>query len=330
MKMLSLVFAALALLFACNPENNQDNPDNLTVTGDALDIADVSATFTGYANLPLEFGDAQVGIVYDRIQSFGDAVKLVATGLDGNNMFSVTATGLTKSTTYYFKSFVQNGMAIKYGAVKSFTTTEYPAGAVDLGIVMKREDGTTYKLFWAKSNLSRGGLCANPEDFGDYYSWGEMEPKAGYGWDNYKFTPKSSNQLSKYNTDSKYGTVDNKTVLEPEDDAAYKILRGRWRMPTADEWKAIMEQCTWVWTTQNGVGGRLVTAKNGNSIFLPAAGHMADAKLYDEGVWGDYWASSLNTDDPRKAWRVSLDAEQVFSDPRVYRASGWSIRPVAE
>ena len=331
--------AALSLIFACTPENNnnggggQNNQDELTVTGEALEITDDSATLTGYANLPFELGDAEVGIMYDKNQSFGDAKKAVATGLDGNNKFTVTATGLEPSTTYYFKSYVQNGMAVKYGAVKSFTTKEstIPAGAVDLGIVMTRTDGTTYKLYWAKSNLSDKGLCTNPEDYGDYYAWGETAPKENYSWSTYKFGTGSLSPFSKYNTISSFGSIDNKTVLEPEDDVAHVKLGGKWRMPTDAEWTELRTKCTWTWTPNyngTGVNGRIVTATNGNSIFLPAAGYRVGTNLNRVGSYGYYWSSSLNTDYPDGAWGI-LFADVVYGCYTV-RYSGQSVRPVSE
>ena len=332
--------AALSLIFACTPENNnngggsQNNPEELTITGDALDVRGYSATLTGYANLPFELGDAEVGIMYDKVKSFEAAKKVVATGLDGNNKFTVTATGLEPSTTYYFKSYVQNGMAVKYGAVKSFTTKEstIPAGAVDLGIVMTRTDGTTYELYWAKSNLGDKGLCTNPEDYGDYYAWGETEPKENYAWSTYKFGTSSSGPFSKYNTISSYGSIDNKTVLESSDDVASVKLGGKWRMPTDAEWTALLKTCTWTWTTNyNGIGvsGRIVTATNGNSIFLPAAGYRYDTYFRNVGSDGDYWSSSLNTDFPRGAWYVYFYSDDVYRylNNRCY---GQSVRPVSE
>ena len=130
MKRFVLMFAAFGLLFACTPDNNsnggnQNKSEELTTTGEALEVTDFSATLTGYANLPFELGDAEVGIMYDKVQSFESAKKAVATGLDGNNKFTVTATGLEPSTTYYYKSYVQNGMAIKYGSVKTLSTSDY-------------------------------------------------------------------------------------------------------------------------------------------------------------------------------------------------------------
>ena len=358
MKKYLFALAALSLLFACTPENNnnggtKNNEDELTITGEALNVTDYSATLTGYANLPFELGDAEVGIMYDKVKSFEAAKKVVATGLDGNNKFTVTATGLEPSTTYFFKSYVQNGMAVKYGAVKSFTTKEstIPAGAVDLGIVMTRADGTTYKLYWAQSNLSTSGLCANPEDYGDYYAWGETEPYyteghsqdspssswhsrtnpsiTGYNWASYKWCNGSYNTLTKYNTNSSYGTMDNKTVLDYEDDVAHVKLGGKWRMPTDEEWTALRTQCTWTWTTQNGINGRLVTASNGNSIFLPAAGIRDDTYLDNAGSSGYYWSSSIYTFHPNIALYVdfySYNVNRYYND----RYYGRSVRPVSE
>lgn len=340
MKKYLFALAALSLFFACTPDNNgggsQNNSEELTITGDALDVTDCSATLTGYANLPFELGDAVVGILYDKVKSFEAAKKVVTIGLDGNNKFTVTAAGLDPSTTYYYKSYAQTGMAVKYGAVKSFTTKEstIPAGAVDLGIVMTRTDGTTYKLYWAKSNLSDKGLCTNPEDYGDYYAWGETAPKENYSGSNYKFSTSISGPFSKYNTSSFYGTVDNKTVLEPEDDVAHVKLGGKWRMPTDAEWTELKKKCTWTWTTNyNGTGvmGRIATATNGNSIFLPAAGRRDGTDLLGVGSYGYYWSSSLSTDYPDLAWRVNFSSSSdSVGRYDGYRYYGLSVRPVSE
>ncbi len=355
MKKYLFALAALSLLFACTPEDdinngggNKNNEEELTVTGEALEVTDYSATLTGYANLSFELGDAEMGIMYDKVKSFEAAKKVVATGLDGNNKFTVTATGLEPSTTYYFKSYVQNGRAVKYGAVKSFTTKEstIPAGAVDLGIVMTRTDGTTYKLYWAESNLSDKGLCVNPEDYGDYYAWGETESyyssqspltwkngkSAGYDWPSYKWCNGSSSTLTKYNTDSSYGTVDFKTVLDQEDDVASVKLGGMWRMPTDAEWTELRTKCTWTWMTNyngTGVSGRIVTAPNGNSIFLPAAGSRSGTYRYNAGSYGLYWSSSLHTVNPSDAWYVYFSSGNVLRHLD-YRYCGLSVRPVTE
>ena len=214
------------------------------------------------------------------------------------------------------------------------TAPKVPESAVDLGIVMTREDGTTYKLYWAKSNLSESGLCANSEDYGDYYAWGETSPKDIYGWSTYKFGTSKDGPFSKYNTD------DNRTILETGaegDDVASKILGGKWRMPTKKEWEALSSQCDWTWTDDynyTGVAGVIVTGNvegyKDKSIFLPAAGYWKDdGSLHDKGSYGDYWSSSLSTDTPSEAYLVWFGRKDV-SWVYYYRYVGYSVRPVWE
>ena len=330
MKNFFIVLAALLLLFACTPQNNnsggQITPDELIVTGDALEIEDRSATLTGYANLPIEYGDAVVGVMCDKNQSFEEAQKIVATILDANNKFSVTAIGLSPATTYYFKSFVQNGMAVKYGAVKSFTTKEptCPEGAVDLGIVIQGK-----KLYWGKTNISRNGLCANPQDYGDYYAWGEIEPKLTYESQNYKYGKNEYGPFSKYNSE------DQKAVLDMEDDIAHVKLGGKWRMPTDEEWTALRDQCTWEWTSdynRTGVAGCIVTSNvdgfKDKSIFLPATGFY-DPRLALAGSHGYYWSSSLLASVQNQGCLI-LFSDQDTKRTSYFRCSGLSIRPVSE
>ena len=200
--------------------------------------------------------------------------------------------------------------------------------AVDLGLSIK----------WADCNVG----AFSPEDYGDYYAWGEVEPyyssqdpltwkdgKTGYNWASYKWCNGSSSTFTKYNTDSSRGSIDNKTVLDPEDDAAHVSLGGKWRMPTDAEWTELREKCTCTLTTQNGVNGQLVTGPNGNSIFLPAAGYRYSTHLANAGSLGGYWSSSLNTDRPYLAWYVYFNSDTVFGG-NGYRYNGLSIRPVSE
>ena len=123
-------------------------------------------------------------------------------------------------------------------------------------------------LKWATCNV---GATA-PEEYGDYFAWGETETKATYDLSNYKWCNGTYESMTKYCTNSEYGIVDNKTTLELSDDAARVNWGGSWRMPTKAEQDELRntDNCTWEWTTQNGVNGYKVTSKkNGNSIFLP-------------------------------------------------------------
>ena len=201
-------------------------------------------------------------------------------------------------------------------------TVKVPTGAVDLGL----------SVFWATCNLGTSGFVSSPEKYGEYYAWGETATKTNYSWSTYKWCKGSDTTLTKYNTSSSYGTVDNKTVLDPADDVAHVKLGGNWRMPTDAEWTELRTKCTWTWTTNyngTGVKGRIVAASNGNSIFLPATGGRWDAYLYNVGSYGDYWSSSLNTGLPYGAWRVYFNSGGVSRDD-LERYYGRSVRPVSE
>ena len=180
---------------------------------------------------------------------------------------------------------------------------------------------------WATCNVG----ATKPEEYGDYFAWGETEPKPTYDWSTYKWCNGDYDTQTKYCTDSSYGTVDNKTVLELADDAARANWGGAWRMPTDAEWTELLENCTWTWTSDyngTGVAGRIVTSNiNGNSIFLPAAGCRDDDDLDYAGNDGDYWSSSLSTDYPDDAWLVYFNSDDVY---RSYycRYYGRSVRPV--
>ena len=190
---------------------------------------------------------------------------------------------------------------------------------VDLGLSVK----------WATCNVG----ATTPEEYGDYFAWGEVEPKEVYDWTTYKWCNGSSNTLTKYNNKSSYGTVDNKTTLELSDDAATTSWGGSWRMPTDTELTELREQCTWTWTTENGVNGYKVTSKgNSNSIFLPAAGFYQGDSLNHIGKYGLYWSSLHGSDIPGTpiyAWGIDFDSNLVSRDDNK-RDTGRSIRPVCQ
>ena len=215
-----------------------------------------------------------------------------------------------------------------------------PEGAVDLGIVMTREDGTTYKVYWATCNLCKDGFVSSPEVYGDYYAWGETKPKSDYSWSTYKFGTSESGPFSKYNTKESYGPVDNNTELDPGpegDDVASKLLGGKWRMPTDAEWIELRTKCTWTREDDyngTGVSGMIVTSNiegyKDKSIFLPAVGLRMNTSLRYVGTSGYYWSSSLDTNTPQDARRVGFNSDNYISGSSIRRYLGCGVRPVTE
>ena len=179
-------------------------------------------------------------------------------------------------------------------------------------------------LLWATRNVG----ATSPEDYGDYFAWGETSPKEVYNWDTYRYCNGDYDQLTKYCSKSSFGYngfTDNLTILQPGDDAATANYGGR--TPTKEEWQELLNNTTVSWTTLNGVNGRLFTASNGNSLFLPAAGYRGVSSLYDAGSDGDYWSSSLYTDDPDYAWYFYFGSgDQDMSSSG--RDNGHSVRAV--
>ena len=208
--------------------------------------------------------------------------------------------------------------------------------AVDLGL----PSGT----LWATFNV---GATA-PEEYGNYFAWGEIEPKSNYNWRTYKWVQEGRTTwlyITKYTVadNQKYGiwynddtfVGDNKTELDAADDAAIAHFGSNWRMPTIGEWEELKDDknCTWTWTTENGVYGYKVTSnKEGytnNSIFLPACGYHED-DFENDGWYGYYWSRSLDPDNSYFAQRLyfySNDSNYVEISS-LYRHDGLSVRAV--
>ena len=189
------------------------------------------------------------------------------------------------------------------------TSKSVPFEMVDLGLSVK----------WANKNIG----ADTPEDYGNFYAWGETQPKDIYYWNTYKWCNGSENSLTKYNYNSEYGIVDNKTTLDPEDDVASVTLGGAWRMPS---WREMCElyDCEWTWTN----GGYKITGPSGNSIFLPAAGDHMNATYEVVGVMGNYWSNGLTESLPYDAFYLYFhdpDRGWYTTHPRCF---GRSIRAV--
>ena len=176
---------------------------------------------------------------------------------------------------------------------------------------------------WACCNVG----ATKPEEYGGYYAWGETEEKSHYRWDNYKWYSEYNNYAC---TMTKYCYhVDNKTVLDPEDDVAHVKWGGSWRMPTFEEKKELRDECTWERTELDGVNGYRVTGPNGNSIFLPAAGCF-DTKLKYRGAHGFYWLSSLDFNSCNSAYFLRIFDGNWGWDYDYGRDCGRSVRPVSK
>jgi hypothetical protein len=209
--------------------------------------------------------------------------------------------------------------------------------AVDLGLSVK----------WASFNLGSSA----PEEYGDYYAWGETEPyysslnpliwregkETGYSWASYEWCMGDDNTLTKYCFDSKKGYngfTDEKTELDPEDDAAHMILGGKWRMPTDSELRELRYNCDWEWTSMNGVNVIKVTGTNGNSIVFPAAGFW-NGNTFLQVEEGAYcWTATLcsrHVEEPQwvdMAYYLNGDSYLSVLGIVAPRCNGMPIRPV--
>ena len=301
MKTKNLFFAVLTLaalsagLVSCDDAQDLKDQQKFNVTVVSLD--DAMGTVTGSGQYP-----AGSEIVITATANEGYSFQKWHDG-NTDNPRTITVTGDATYTAIFAANPNGNESGHEY---------------VDLGLSVK----------WATCNVG----ATKPEKYGNYYAWGETEPKTIYTWSTYKWCNGSEDALTKYCTSSDYGTVDNKTVLELADDAARANWGGAWRMPTDDEWTELRENCTWAWKNayKGTTAGYLVTSNiNGNSIFLPATGVRDNDDLYDEGSYGDYRSSSLYTDNPNDAWSVVFHSDYVdmYDFGRCY---GQSVRPVCK
>ena len=205
---------------------------------------------------------------------------------------------LTKSGSITFSTEVATIMPTQW------TTPD----ALDLGLSVK----------WATCNLG----ATSPEEYGDYFAWGETEPKEKYSWETYKW----GSSLSKYNA------TDDKKILDPEDDAAHVRLGDKWRIPSVEEHNELIENCVWTCTTFNDITGYKVTAKNGNSIFLPTVGYKgSNGPSYPAGQYGLYWLRDVNESSYAYLFNIQyLGASPSIISKMGTRCYGFAIRPVCE
>ncbi len=236
----------------------------------------------------------------------------------GVGIFTSTLYSLSPQTTYYVRAYVTNAAGTSYGEEKSFTTLSTNNNGheyVDLGLPSG--------LLWATCNV---GATA-PEEYGDYFAWGETEPAPN---NNYMTSNCSLNGLSISQLKSQ-GYIDSEGNLTSQYDAAKVNWGGAWRMPTKAEMQELIDNCTWIWTTQNGVNGYKVEGPNGNSIFLPAAGYRSGYTLTDNARTGEYWSSTpyeYNNDGGEYAYLLTCYYSYGSDINYHQRYRGISVRPV--
>ncbi len=205
-----------------------------------------------------------------------------------------------------------------------------PAEAVDLGLPSG--------LKWASYNIG----ASKPEEYGDYFAWGETKPyyTPGHAYDNPCTNWREGKEVGYYwpsyfdSTDGGSTTfdiyaTDKETTLLPEHDAATANWGGSWRMPTWDEERELVTECDWEWTEVNGVNGYKVSSKSNSSkyIFLPAAGYRGFSTFYDAGLKGFYALSTLYTYASVGSFYFHFDKDVVKGDYDS-RIIGESIRAV--
>ena len=271
--------------------------------------------------------DTDGGIFAGRLTSPGAAADYKFIVASDANIYTLSRDSktLTAGKMYNFPALTDG---------TNWTVTDASDLYVDLGLSVK----------WAKCNLG----ATNPEDYGDYFAWGELQPKSEYSWSTY-LHGSAYDQLTKYCDNSargKDGYTDALDTLLPEDDAAYAAFGGRFRMPTVDEVDELVGldyyhpgEYTITWcdgadVQYNGtnVKGLLIERNStGATLFLPMAGNYSGTTLYNVGTYGRFYSSSIYPDGYyNKAWclRLRWDWERSFGRMDLGRIDGGSIRPV--
>ena len=302
---LGLILALSALFVSCKdePDNNKEENSGIPCEINIIASEGGDVQFSDY------FGNSKH--VYT-----GSKVTIIATANEGYAFIGWYVVGnneklVSKTTSYTFTT--QGDLQL----LAKFEEKVNGHACVDLGL----SSGTK----WATCNVGAN----SPEEYGGYYAWGETEEKSNYDWSTYKWCNGSEYTMTKYCTNSYFGTVDNKTVLDPEDDVAHVKWGGSWRMPTKAEQDELHNKCSWTWTRQNGVNGYRVTGPNGNSIFLPAAGYRNDTDVNNRGSHGSYWSSSLDSNSSGRAYYLYF-YDNYYGRNDNNRCLGRSVRPVTE
>ena len=223
----------------------------------------------------------------------------------GLGEFTCDITGLNENTRYYVRAYATNSVGTAYGNVTTLKTTDDGTIAgieyVDLGLSVK----------WAPFNIG----ATSPTECGDYFAWGEIETKTEYT---------EANSLT-------HGIYMEDIGGNPQYDAARAIWGSTWRLPSREEIEEIVAECTWEWTSVDGMNGCKITGPNGNHIFVPAAGCYIGAELKMLGQNGMYHSYKMCGDYVNFSYGFHFgEGSDNYQLDWLYRAYGRSIRPVTE
>ena len=294
------------------------------VTGEVTEITTSSAKGSGEVTNDGGTEVTESGICWSINENPTLNDNHVAAGT-GTGTFTAMMNGLEVGTTYHVRAYATNEVGTAYGLDREFVTVG-GGGMIEEYVDLCLPSGT----LWATCNLGAN----SPEEFGDYYAWGETETKTTFTVGTYKYCNGDFYSLTKYCNDPSYGYngfIDNLDVLLAEDDAVTVNLGENWCMPTKEQWQELFDNTVTTWTTQNGVFGLLLTSSC-NSLFLPAAGlyNGNTGVAHDiEGVGSEglYWSSLLDTNYPITSRMFSFTSNGGGTGTS-FRYSGQSIRPV--
>ena len=231
--------------------------------------------------------------------------------------FAYTFHNYIKSNKIYYRTATNDKVALKWEEIEE--EPEQPSEPEQPGDSNSHEYvdlGLPSGLLWATCNVG----ASTPEEYGDYFAWGETTTKETYDYDNCPTYGLSTSELQSQ------GYIDSEGNLTAQYDAATANWGGDWRMPTYAEQEELINNCTWTWTTQNGVNGYNVEGPNGNSIFLPAAGCRVGSSLSRDGSDGYYWIPSHYVHNEAYYLNFNIFGYYIFSE---YREYGRSVRPVS-
>ena len=269
----------------------------ITVTGSIEDLGKTYNNVTQYGHVYSEVNPNPT--ISDYKYNHGSTNQLLS--------YSTELINLKPNTRYYVRAYAENPKGISYGAAVSVTTKTVDGkdpwqptepdenGAVDLGLSVK----------WAAWNIG----ATKPEEYGDYYAWGEIETKVDYTMNSYMHIG-----------EDKYGDYEYKLpdglsdISGSKYDVAAIVWGNEWRMPTKLEMIELIDMAIFVKTSCNGIDGMRIIGPNGNSIFLPSGGYRSETGGNSVGTRGDYWLSLVNTSWPRGAYTLSWGVSPFYGE----------------